>query len=163
MNIKNLKIEGSQNHFIIRLNFKYTLITAIVITIGFTAYLAYPKSDYTNEALFDQYYRDLKYEGRAGDTETGAIVKALALVESEHYSEAIVKFKEISGKGKYFAEAANWYLGLCLLKTHAEEDTILNHFCAIVTKRGKYSSSALEILYKRQQHQQKKKPQKLSP
>ena len=163
MNIGNLKIEGSQVTLVVPLNFKHALITAIVATIGIVAYFVYSRIDYTNEALFHEYYHALEYEGRAGDKEIGAMVKALALVKSEKYSEAIDKFHEISESGKYFSESANWYMGLCLLKTHAEEDIILKHFCRIIIKRGKYSSSALEILYKRQQHQQKKKPQKLAP
>lgn len=158
MNIRNLKIEGGDNHFTLRLNFKYSLLTALFIAVSTAAFLLYPRENFSNEALFDSYYEDPALTTRAGDSETGAMYIAIALIKEEHYSDAIEKFNEILAQRRFYSESAQWYLCLCLLKTNADEEIITEHLCKIITNKGKYSDLALEILTKRYQHHQKKQP-----
>jgi hypothetical protein len=158
MNIRNLKIEGGANYFMLRLNLKYSLLTALFIAVCTAAFIFYPTDNFSNEALFSSYYEDFSLTTRAGDTETGAMCKAITLIKDEHYSDAIEKFNEILKQKNFYTESAQWYLTLCLLKTNADEEKITERLCKIITDKGKYSAPALEILTKRYQHKQEKQP-----
>ncbi|PXX96877.1 hypothetical protein DF185_19755 [Marinifilum breve] len=163
MNVNNVKITGGEVFFTFQFNFKYLLFTALLILMAVTTYLLYPKGDYTNEALFKEYFADLHYNDRAGDDEIGAMVRAMQLIKDEHYHDAIQKLDEIYQDKKIYSSKAQWYKGLCLLKTNAEDDVIMQHFGRIIMEGGDFANLSLEILSKRNQQKKKKQPKILAP
>jgi len=158
MNINNLNIDGGENSFTLRFNFKYTLITTLLIIVCAAAYQFYPRIDNSNEALFDSYYKEPHLTTRVSDAEAGAMFKGIALIKEEKYGNAISKFEEIIADRNFYSEAAQWYMLLCLLKTNATDSLITDKLCKIITDRETYSTPALEILTKRYEYKQKKQP-----
>ena len=158
MNITKLKIERGESTFRLRSNFKYTLITSLLIMACTAIYQFYPRENFSDEALFDQYYKDPALSTRAGCMETGCMFKAIALIKEEKYDLAIEKLEEIINERNFYSESAKWYQCLCLLKTNADNTVISDHLCIIITDKRKYSALALEILTKRYQYKQDQKP-----
>lgn len=158
MNTNNIKLDRGENLFMLRPNFKYILITSLLIMACTAICQFYPRENFSDEALFDQYYKDPALSTRAGCMETGCMFKAIALIKEEKYELAIEKFEEIINERNFYSESAKWYQCLCLLKTNADNTVISDHLCIIITDKRKYSSPALEILTKRYQYKQDQKP-----
>jgi len=151
-------MEKGENFFMLRPNFKYTLITSLLIMACTAIYQFYPRENFSDEALFDQYYEAPALSTRAGCMETGCMFKAIALIKEEKYDLAIEKLEEIINERNFYSESAKWYQCLCLLKTNADDSVISDQLCIIITDKRKYSSPALEILTKRYQYKQDQEP-----
>ncbi len=147
MNIENLKIEGSENYFSIRFNFKYLLITACVCIIASIAYYCYPINNYCNEELFAMYYQEPNMKARGSDTEAGMFFKAISSMKNHDYETAKIEFRKTLNERGQMHDHAQWYMMLCLLKTNSSEEMINAYLCDMVRNRGQYSKKATKILY----------------
>lgn len=72
----------------------------------------------------------------------------MALQETKNYHEAIDQYQTvINNNNNLFIEQANWYIGLCYLKTN-ENKKAFDTFKYLANKNGFYRSNALSILQK---------------
>jgi tetratricopeptide (TPR) repeat protein len=108
-----------------------------------SAMLFYENKDYSNAiALFEKILST--DESRIGLN----LYSGISYMELSHYAEANENFKKIiDHKANAFIESAQWYLGLCYLKT-GEVDKADEIFRAISTSEGYYKKEAKKVLKK---------------
>ena len=76
------------------------------------------------------------------------LYSGISHMEIEEYDEAHKSFnKVINNKANAFIESAEWYLGLCYLKTD-EQDKAIEVFKTIVERDGYYKKDAKKIIKK---------------
>lgn len=146
----NVVINGGGNKIVIEIGVKKLIIALSVFFIVGATFFLYPKGDYSNESLYEDYFEKPKIILRDNvEAQTGAFVLAVESMKTKHYQDAIHKFDHIITKQALYHEKAMWYKGLCLLKTNANDEVIFKHFSKLFCMRGEFSSSALEILSKK--------------
>jgi len=125
------------------INMSFRTAEGIVDSDLRSAMLCYEHKDYpTAISLFEKILNT--DESRIGLN----LYSGISYMELSHYAEANENFKRIiEHKANAFIESAQWYLGLCYLKT-GEIEKASDIFKAIVSNEGYYKKEAKKVLKK---------------